>query len=1366
MSRSPVFLNRCRIRKKPPYIAHHAPAMVWADLSSSSSHISARVNATLTTVPPPSHNAADKTQPSGGRIFLFGGDDGSQPKGDCWIYDVVVGEWTAPEIRGTAASARSRHTMTLHRYVRDETQLEEDRLYLFGGVGTHTDVVLYLDLLRKTWVTPRTIGNDKPVALIGHSAAQVGKELFFFGGRDIHRPYNAVWMLDAIDHEWKKPSPMGTSPPPCSKHTMVAQGTRLYVALGEISQDRVFVYDTTKHAWAQAEVSPDTPAPPLTRASCALVGNELIVFGGVHEESRETVNTLALLDTPTMSWHVVDAGGWVPSSRVGNALCSLDGRLYLFGGLDSSGPTQTFANYEASAMVWEAPQLEGVAPGARVGHTMVSASNGQVYVYGGASGGRPLSEIFVLDLSRSFWERAVVVDPRAEAPPPKVGHACVFVKVGPMGQLAKDNNNYVGDKLLCFGGGDGRKATNETILIDLPSLATLKLQPFGEPPQERVGHAMALVRGSLLYVFGGFVRKLGYMFDLHCLDLGTNSWRQLSVGGTVPDGRINHTLCALDRTLYLFGGAFKGHSFGDVYELSTLSHRWEKLQTSGLTPEPRSAHTAQMVGPKMFVFGGVANGNTLGDLIFLDVPLSHWCRPRTSAPPRARGNHASTVVNNRLIIFGGSTGGTFFSDTAILDLESRSTSHPLLETLGRKPASAMAELSEKEIAEDRQRQAANATATLLSTSTALTIVSTDGAAAAASTDGKRRVKFGAQAGTKYLALTGPSTGAGAQQTSGCTALVATSGGAVPGIAGGSSASSTALTVSALQQHDGGTASSAPEDGGLADRMRAAEEDRKEALAVAVRHFQAKADVGEQQRKTLRQVLQEERETLDGIAGGKRAPPSPPKTSGSPARTRSPPPGSSANLDAEAERDKLLALSLPNEMKYARDFSTDERLLYKGAGVVEDAWLYDCKSIVEWLRHWSLGKLISTFQVHEVDLEVAIDLTEEDLEEMGVLEKGRRRRVLQALGNLRNWCMRAARQQYENEQLFMGRYSVAGTAEWGAFMVMTGTDCKTGRSICLKVTSDYQRHTHELAIRKKLDAEYVVECFDSLEDVLGNYTTVLEYGEISLRQMLREQVVSDTQRRQLAERMIAVARHMHSHKVVHADLRPDHFFLIDGQWKLMDMSRAIETGASVSSVRGTQPLCYCAPEVAELILRRNERDDADRSPGSRDGSLRFELAATPKLDSWGLGLAIYELFSSGGASLFPFATDASHLEALADGTVDTYLGAVSPPAARHVLEKLLEIEPERRASLDDVIKHAWFGGGLDTIELQDSFAGLQQAQELTQRQLATMQAELRGKKMAAKEAAQSAAHLEEEQYKRREAAASKRRAVLSTGIGAP
>ena len=41
----------------------------------------------------------------------------------------------------------------------------------------------------------------------------------------------------------------------------------------------------------------------------------------------------------------------------------------------------------------------------------------------------------------------------------------------------------------------------------------------------------------------------------------------------------------------------------------------------------------------------------------------------------------------------------------------------------------------------------------------------------------------------------------------------------------------------------------------------------------------------------------------------------------------------------------------------------------GAGVAEDAWLYDCTSIVDWLRHHSLGKLIHIFQEREVDLEI-------------------------------------------------------------------------------------------------------------------------------------------------------------------------------------------------------------------------------------------------------------------------------------------------------------------------------------------------------------------------------------------------------------
>ena len=72
-------------------------------------------------------------------------------------------------------------------------------------------------------------------------------------------------------------------------------------------------------------------------------------------------------------------------------------------------------------------------------------------------------------------------------------------------------------------------------------------------------------------------------------------------------------------------------------------------------------------------------------------------------------------------------------------------------------------------------------------------------------------------------------------------------------------------------------------------------------------------------------------------------------------------------------------------------------------------------------------------------------------------------------------------------------------------------------------------------------------------------------------------------------------------------------------------------------------------------------------------------------------------------------DASHLEALSERTVHFPLGRVHPPSARHLLEKLLHFEPGARASLDEISKHAWLGGGLDTCELEGSFTGLQSAQ---------------------------------------------------------
>ena len=201
-------------------------------------------------------------------------------------------------------------------------------------------------------------------------------------------------------------------------------------------------------------------------------------------------------------------------------------------------------------------------------------------------------------------------------------------------------------------------------------------------------HYSGLVRSlSGRYVFGGFVRKLGYMFDVHVLHLGRVEWLPVQVGphnahperhsaarrpgclapcvlprprmvlkpiwmssqvgGTVPDGRINHSLCAHGRMLYLFGGAFKGSPFGEVYVLDTHEHKWELLLTRGLTPEPRSSHTAEMVRHNMFVFGGTNGTTALGDLLIFDTRSAIWARPRTSVCRGPSPNACRNVMLRR-----------------------------------------------------------------------------------------------------------------------------------------------------------------------------------------------------------------------------------------------------------------------------------------------------------------------------------------------------------------------------------------------------------------------------------------------------------------------------------------------------------------------------------------------------------------------------------------------------------------------------------------------------------------------------------------------------------------------------------------------
>jgi serine/threonine protein kinase len=802
----------------------------------------------------------------------------------------------------------------------------------------------------------------------------------------------------------------------------------------------------------------------------------------------------------------------------------------------------------------------------------------------------------------------------------------------------------------------------------------------------------------------------------------TAEWKQLAVGGTVPDGRINHSLCALDKQLYLFGGAFKGVAFGDVHRLDSATHEWFLLKTAGFQPTPRSAHTAAFIGPNMFVFGGTSGDSSLGDLLFLDTVTVSWCRPRTSQLPRRRANHAASVVGGRLVVFGGGDGGQFFSDLIVLDTVARVSNEPLPTDESAANAAAV-ELPRKAVVPSGKKEGKRKVTfggAVRATQGLLAIKGPEDAGQPGSSD----LHAASPPGAHLLALTGPQH-VGQQIATPASGVIVPAGAHPPADEGGTGDGTAASTAAA------------DEEGGLFHRLRETEAAKSDALALVVKHQQAAVEVEQKQRRTLRDVLDTEQ---------RQGPKRDQVEEREERKLRD-------EQEAANEREKLLTLSLPPEMSYAREMSDQERLLYKGAGREEDAWLYDCKSVVDWLRNWSLGKIIHLFQEHEIDLAIAIDLHEEDLQEMGIAEKGKRKRVMVAVDNLRDWAIRASRQRYRSEQLFIGRYAVSGTADWGTAMVMTGTDAKTGRPVCLKVTSDATQFEAELRCRRLLSSEYVVELFDSVSDTFGNHTMILEYGETSLREFLKTAQLSTAERRQIAERLIAIARSVHAAGVIHADLRPEHLFFVGGEWKLMDLTQALLKGEPLPASCGLQPIAYCAPEVADLVIRRQ---NANGKP------LLHQTPSRPSLDAWGLGLTLFELF--GGVPLFPAARNVEHLKALLDGTVEISLGTVEPAPARHLLQKLLRLEPTERASLDDAARHAWLVGGLDTVELSSSFSGLQQQQEFTQQQLVRVQAELRTSEKLAREEEESRSRFENEQQKRMDTEQRRRRSILAGAVG--
>ena len=186
---------------------------------------------------------------------------------------------------------------------------------------------------------------------------------------------------------------------------------------------------------------------------------------------------------------------------------------------DADDALDTFHSFPGAPVPWRSVPYDGDGPGARVSHAMLMLEH-YMYVLGGGGGNRSFNDLRRLDLYTMHWE---LLETNGEGPDEKpdalIGHSVSWVEP------------YV----VVFGGGDGRKPSNDLHTLDLRTLLWRRVQT--ENAAGAACRTSSTQLGSEMWVFGRFSK--GKYYDVHVLDVEQLEWRQVIVAGTPPRPRLH-----------------------------------------------------------------------------------------------------------------------------------------------------------------------------------------------------------------------------------------------------------------------------------------------------------------------------------------------------------------------------------------------------------------------------------------------------------------------------------------------------------------------------------------------------------------------------------------------------------------------------------------------------------------------------------------------------------------------------------------------------------------------------------------------------------------------------------------------------------
>ncbi|NXQ17352.1 TTK kinase, partial [Peucedramus taeniatus] len=190
--------------------------------------------------------------------------------------------------------------------------------------------------------------------------------------------------------------------------------------------------------------------------------------------------------------------------------------------------------------------------------------------------------------------------------------------------------------------------------------------------------------------------------------------------------------------------------------------------------------------------------------------------------------------------------------------------------------------------------------------------------------------------------------------------------------------------------------------------------------------------------------------------------------------------------------------------------------------------------------------------------------------------------------------------------------------------------------------------------------------------------VMECGNIDLNSWLKKKKRMDPlERKSYWKNMLEAVHTIHEYGIIHSDLKPANFLIVDGMLKLIDFGIANQMQPDVTSIikdsqAGT--MNYMPPEAIE-----------DRSSYGENGKPRSKIS--PKSDVWSLGCILY-CMTYGRTPFQHITSHINKMHAIVDPSYEIGFPDIAEKDLQDVLKRCLIRNPKERISVSELLVHPY------------------------------------------------------------------------------